>query len=778
MAIEGGLNLLDEIRKVKDSELIVFLTFTFDPLFFDNSIYKILKKKNPDATIIVFVDYKIYSDILEECTDITGKDYILLPIKSGAFFHPKIFLFYSEKKPVAYVGSHNLTLSGIAYNLETTVKIEEKPLCQMILSQIQDLLEEVIKDEDNFLLQKIRSFTEGAEIEEAGDIKILNNLKKSLLDQMINEINDMKFEQFTVIAPYFSKTKELIEKITNQIDINKVSITIDRDHHNLNPAELSDMKNISFNEIKFREKRRLHSKIMVFQGEKNCLMIGSPNFTKSALSSEYSNGNFESCVLIKNVRDVDKLFSDCILSELSPKDIKPTISSFLGGERTIGTESTITFAYLDRITNQIHINSDAKKECTVFGKTFDGNEKELRINSRSYGVIKISAEEESLPKEIWFVDKGKRISNKCRVFYALSKLDTLPQYRNKPDKINKLIWKMDNLPDILSILYSLFGQEEKKSIREGEKGIREYVPSPARLPSTHHGEDIFSLLEKFIRTGSRRKVIEVGIPKDIETKEDLDEEESEGGEETYQIDYEKKVDQILKKINDGFSEVILPEDSSVSRYVQYILICLKLTYFFEVNFTINKDRHLIQILQSFNELMNNYELENFTQEEVTQLLSFEMFVLSEISDSTLRGYSYQDIPYSQFGETILSLSFDILEDPDKISIFNDFLKEFGLKNIRMNDLQQKYFPSLIAHTCAKLSKDGRENYLKNLIERLKEEDKDKKTLAIFLLLSEIAKISERSSKKVILDEVSKIEEDKQSRFKKGCITDLKDICNR
>ena len=778
MALEGGINLLDEIRKVKDSDLIIFLTFTFDPLFFDNSIYKILKKNNPNATVIVFVDYKIYSGVLEECTDITGKDYILLPVKSGAFFHPKIFLFYSEKKPVAYVGSHNLTLSGIAYNLETTVKIEEKRLCQMILCQIQDLLEEVIKDEDSFLLQKIRTFTKGAETKEAGDIRILNNLRKPLLDQIIDELKDMEFEQFTVIAPYFSKTRELIEKITGQIDIDKVSITIDTDHHNLDTAGLSGMKNISFNEIKFQERRRLHSKIMIFQGDKNCLVLGSPNFTKSALSLKHSNGNYESCVLIKNVRDLDKLFSDCTLSKLSPEDIKPTIASLFYGERTIGIESIITFAYLDWITNQIHVISDSKKEHPIFGKTFDGNENELRIDSHSDGVFKISTQDENLPIEIWFVDNGKRISNKCRVYYPLSRLDTLPQYRNKPDKINRLIWKMNNLPDILQILYSLFYHEEKKTIREGEKEKKERDPAPGRLPSTHYGEDIFSLLEKFIQTGSKGKTIGCVVPRNIETEKDKEEEENKAGEGANQIDHGKRVDQILKKINVGFSKVILPEDNSVSRYVQYILICLKLTYLFEVNFAINKDRHLIQILRSFNKLLNDHELKSFTQEEIIQLLSLEMFVLSEISDSSLRKYCHEVLPYDQFDETLLSLSFDILDDLDKISIFNNNLEEFGLMKIEMNDLPQKYFPRLIAHTCNKLHKDRRENYLWNLVKRLKEEDKDQETLFIFLLLSEIAKTSEKTSKMVILNEVSKIKGDKQTRFKEGCITDLKNICDR
>lgn len=57
-----------------------------------------------------------------------GSDYSLLPVTAPAAFHPKVCLLVGKRKAAVLVGSHNLTLSGYAYNREITnwIQVEDQ----------------------------------------------------------------------------------------------------------------------------------------------------------------------------------------------------------------------------------------------------------------------------------------------------------------------------------------------------------------------------------------------------------------------------------------------------------------------------------------------------------------------------------------------------------------------------------------------------------------------------------------------------------------------------
>ena len=97
MAEKNTIKLLDEIKKQTKNDLIIFTTFTFDPIFFDAYMLRILQKNNPDATIIILMDFKQYTKIKDEdgCLAFINYGSIKLPatIKKnkiyGCQFHPE-----------------------------------------------------------------------------------------------------------------------------------------------------------------------------------------------------------------------------------------------------------------------------------------------------------------------------------------------------------------------------------------------------------------------------------------------------------------------------------------------------------------------------------------------------------------------------------------------------------------------------------------------------------------------------------------------------------------
>ena len=94
-------------------------------------VFLIFSLKNtyiPDATIIILMDSKQYTKIKDEFTEVTGYEYLLIPIDSKQVFHSKIFMFISDKKTQTILGSHNLTFSGIVQNLELCCNSDDDAL--------------------------------------------------------------------------------------------------------------------------------------------------------------------------------------------------------------------------------------------------------------------------------------------------------------------------------------------------------------------------------------------------------------------------------------------------------------------------------------------------------------------------------------------------------------------------------------------------------------------------------------------------------------------------
>lgn len=156
MVEKNSINLLETIKKEKNNDLIIFTTFVFDPIFFDGYILRKLKQNNPNATIIVLMDGKIYSTLHNEFTNETGIEYALIPI-SGNLFHSKIFLFKSKSESRVLIGSHNLTLSGITQNLEISFDSNDVNLVSDCLEYIASLLQKNI-DSKNPWYKRIEPF--------------------------------------------------------------------------------------------------------------------------------------------------------------------------------------------------------------------------------------------------------------------------------------------------------------------------------------------------------------------------------------------------------------------------------------------------------------------------------------------------------------------------------------------------------------------------------------------------------------------------------------------
>ena len=413
---QNTIKLVDEITKQRNNDLIIFTTYTFDPIFFDAYILRKLRDKNPNAAIIVLMDSKLKSKLDEkkDFTNESGVSYALIPI-SGNLFHPKIFMFgsKSKKQKQIFLGSHNLTNSGLAVNLELCFSSNDNVLFENCINYVHSLLKENLSNPNHELFKKIEPFVSSKTKEQ----RLLTNENEPILDKCIRGVSEQlkSIDEIIIFSPFFSETERLIEKIMT-LKPNVIKLCIQKDNHNLDPSKIGSFDKLKLNEVK--NKRMLHSKFIVFKSpDKDLILIGSPNFTRPALlETNNGDGNFESAILWE--QNSDDFINHLEIKPISENEVKTTRREFDESDGSqIKTGVTISFAYIDNY-NKLQIDYNSKIEKSVKIEFYD--EDQIIDSTRDFQLkkgkhsIPISSISDEI-KEICFTENEKRISNLSRV---------------------------------------------------------------------------------------------------------------------------------------------------------------------------------------------------------------------------------------------------------------------------------------------------------------------------------------------------------------------------
>lgn len=416
MAEQNTIKLVEKITEPKNNDLIIFTTYTFDPIFFDAYILRKLRDKNPNAAIIVLMDSKLKSKLDEkkDFTNESGVSYALIPI-SGNLFHPKIFMFgsKSKKQKQIFLGSHNLTNSGLAVNLELCFSSNDNVLFENCINYVHSLLKENLSNPNHELFKKIEPFVSSKTKEQ----RLLTNENEPILDKCIRGVSEQlkSIDEIIIFSPFFSETERLIEKIMT-LKPNVIKLCIQKDNHNLDPSKIGSFDKLKLNEVK--NKRMLHSKFIVFKSpDKDLILIGSPNFTRPALlETNNGDGNFESAILWE--QNSDNFINHLEIKPISENEVKTTRREFDESDGSqIKTGVTISFAYIDNY-NKLQIDYNSKIEKSVKIEFYD--EDQIIDSTRDFQLkkgkhsIPISSISDEI-KEICFTENEKRISNLSRV---------------------------------------------------------------------------------------------------------------------------------------------------------------------------------------------------------------------------------------------------------------------------------------------------------------------------------------------------------------------------
>ncbi|MCW4002765.1 MAG: phospholipase D-like domain-containing protein [Candidatus Bathyarchaeota archaeon] len=618
-SIVSEIDLLKETGAEKNCELIIFTTFSFDPHFFDNIVLKKLRKDNPIARIVVVADSNHID--FEKRTYETGREYRL--ILAPPTFHPKIFLFCSNKTGKTLIGSHNLTLSGFSNNLELSCKIDNRDITIEFLEIIKNLLSKLLSLDDP-IFTDIDKQLQNKFIRGQTDLYTITNLELPILDQTLLKITklDPKIRTVKIVSPFYSEPRKLIEKITNATKAEKVQICVQKNNHTLSSDEIKNLLHVEPLEIQAKQKRRIHSKIILFEGTKKLALVGSPNFTTAALNEIYQVGrsNLEIAVLV----DGEKINS--LLSELSYlsitmdeiDDSRMKNNQWLAGHYThhIVTSIYDPFGYL-------HIEFASSP-------SLSGTYAELKSMKNEINMIDIGSSEKVEGRKLTFncpvklepgtlltiySNAGLQVSNVSIVNILRSITDIMPIYNTmSPDQIIKTLAKASTFEDLVRLTISLWNPPEKTAT-SSEKQTSEDNSQPDILPSSwgrsQARKDILDILEELYSLTSSRANYPTGLASTTNySKEDI-------------VDIKNRIRRIPLKFTKCFENYKLKTDNSSSVYSIYLLYSIRLS---EVLSKILQTdiQELLQreALLNFNTLIRNYGISLGDNSKLLSLLLY------------------------------------------------------------------------------------------------------------------------------------------------------------
>lgn len=319
------LNQLREYGEIADGTLCT--TYTFDPRHFEELALPAFRKNDGTVTT-VFVDQSAYSDTLDT-TEITAlnRTYFLSPVNvPGRRFHPKVWLFTSDTKVTAFVGSMNLTQRGLTSNREILKRFElhRKELeagdhdphsHRQIISVIQ-FFDQLIASSFTTKARTIAHQRAEAVLDQTEWVTstdytsatserelptICHNLDRPLVNAVSTAIDavDSKLQHVDIVSPFYGHTtqvpdwfRDLGVTITLWIQSGKTEIDSDQ------LADLLRQPSVSIATIP--DKRYTHGKLYQLQFQDRTLCVfGSANASASGMlasagmNQQGTNGNVE-----------------------------------------------------------------------------------------------------------------------------------------------------------------------------------------------------------------------------------------------------------------------------------------------------------------------------------------------------------------------------------------------------------------------------------------------------------------------------------------------------
>lgn len=373
----------------RDYHSCIITTYSFDFYYFEKSVIRILRSKGI-GNISVFVDSNIFQGVLGKIGNSISRIYSINQIKSKGVFHPKVYMFFGEKKGLLIIGSGNLTSSGHGKNDEVWGAFHfdvKDPKHTQLFANSWAYLRGVSLNTKGFSKEKINwirefspwieslpspSLTTFEKLDKHSEIAFLSNSSSaSIFNQLYSLIRFKEVKELTIVAPYFDAKGKIIEMFRKALPNAEINILVDEDNGVL-PFGLSDdvAENVRFyhwrdcSENKNEKSAsRLHAKIFnfVLKDKLQYCLFGSANASVAALGGENISAiNDEVSILMSSskldflkelnirVNTKENIPLSMFKKNLDEEDISKEVSTLKYSIEAIDKEGSKLNVYIDK----------------------------------------------------------------------------------------------------------------------------------------------------------------------------------------------------------------------------------------------------------------------------------------------------------------------------------------------------------------------------------------------------------------------------------------------
>lgn len=257
-----------------------------------------------------------------------GQDYVLIPVKVGGAFHPKVILRVGKTKGLLHIGSHNMTYSGFGLNDEITnvftYNNDSDDTNCVSFASIYDYLSQFIpgglvdlKEAYEGVRNGVRWMKGNSDEKEIERIIIAAETTGANLWSKVVPYLPQNITKAYIEGPFFDPKMECVKRVMKEASLGSVVVGVDPRTTKIDATEAGRISNVRYvntaDVVKIKRRREnirhyMHAKIMWFKsGKQELLVTGSANPSVAAYLADSARRNVEVIVADRRTGVADDL---------------------------------------------------------------------------------------------------------------------------------------------------------------------------------------------------------------------------------------------------------------------------------------------------------------------------------------------------------------------------------------------------------------------------------------------------------------------------------------
>lgn len=313
----GLLERLYKLRRERRRFLASFITtYSINLPFYESVVLRHLEAAGSRLNVVLVDAHELAKSFVDESTrpQRAGLDYVLLPVRTGGAFHPKVTALFSDDGMAVAVGSHNLTEAGYGRNAEISVtfgfdgQLAPLNIARPIADYLLQCAGELAPGDATLsrrLAERLVSYSmRGNDPDENVAFVGARPGGSLLLDDAFKRPELVSARRVLVLGPYFDDDLGFLAELHKRAPQAEFRVAIQPNHAVMKrPGHLpTRMRFCNADAIALRRPPPfIHAKAIVVEGGGQTIAaIGSANPSRPAWFENGKYGNFEAMVIIRS----------------------------------------------------------------------------------------------------------------------------------------------------------------------------------------------------------------------------------------------------------------------------------------------------------------------------------------------------------------------------------------------------------------------------------------------------------------------------------------------